>query len=228
MARAPYTQPLLDRAQAYVEQPLTARRGTEAGLSELTALYSAITGEAAGTCRQCQVSDFMAVVTAYIREATRFLHPETVQDSKYTFVPAFANEQIVDGRYDKVVTAENLTDQDAEKLLKMGYGHVIVKKGAADATAEAGDDKTETSAGEKKAKEEATTAKADLKAEKAAHGETKKELTAVKKQLADAQKQLEKAQGTPAAPAPTMTASSNSPAPEAPAVPAAPAEGTQA
>jgi hypothetical protein len=127
--RAPYTQELLDRAQAYVEQPLTARRGTEQGLAELAALYSLITGEAEGDCRQCQVSDFMAAVTVYIREATRFFHPELMADSKYTFASKYANEIIADGRYSKAVTAENMTDQDAEYLLKLGYAHVIQLKG---------------------------------------------------------------------------------------------------
>jgi hypothetical protein len=215
VAKATYNQQLLDRATAYVEQPLTARRGTEAGLSELTALYSAISGEAAGTCRQCQVSDFMAVVTAYIREATRFLYPETVQDSNYTFAPAFANEQIADGRYDKVVTAETLTDADAEKLIKMGYGHVIVKKGGEDAAATAEgstDGSTQTlavtqadleaeqtahQATTKRLEEAQAVHTADkqkssdsLKAEKDAHTATKKELTASKKQVTDLTKEL--------------------------------------
>lgn len=230
MARA-YTQQLLDRATAYVGQPLTARRGTQAGLAELTALYSDITGETAGTCRQCQVSDFMAVVTAYIREATRFLHPELMPDSKYTFAPAFANEQIADGRYSKVVTAENLTDEDAEKLLKMGYAHVIVKKGSKEADATAGEDKADVSDSEKKAKEAAEKAKTDLKTEKEAHAATKKELTTTKSDLAKAQKELDKFKNTPAPAATTgatMTASSNAPAPDAPAVPEAAADGTQA
>jgi phosphatidylserine decarboxylase len=227
VARANYTQQLLDRAQAYVEQPLTARRYAD-GMAEVTALYAEITGEPVSNCRQCQYSNYLAVVTAYIREATRSLHPETMADSKYTFAPAFANEQIADGRYNKVVTAETLTDKDAEKLIELGYGHVIVKKGAAEANAAAGEDKTDTSAAEKKAKDEATTAKAELKTEKAAHGETKKELAKVQKQLGDVQKQLEKAQSTATTPASTMTASSTTPAPAATAVPEAPADGTQA
>lgn len=189
--RAAYTQQLLDRAQAYVEQPLTARRGTEAGLVELTALYSIISGEAAGTCRQCQVSDFLAVVTAYIREATRFLHPELMSESTYTFAPAYANEQIADGRYEKVVTAENLEDKDAEALIKLGYSHVIVKKGAAEKAAAAGDDKPEASATETKAKEAEAKAKTDLKTEKDGHAATKKELTTTKGELAKVQKQLD-------------------------------------
>ena len=207
--RAAYTQALLDKAQAYVEQPLAARRYAE-GLADISALYAEITGEEIGTCRQCQYSNYLAVVTAYIREATRFLHPETVEDSKYTFAAGYANEQIADGRYDKLVTAENLEDKDAEALIKMGYGHVIVKKGAADKVAAAGDSKPEASEAETKAKEAEGKAKADLKTEKDGHAATKKELTTTKGELAKVQKQLDEvkkeladalAKATPAAPA---------------------------
>jgi hypothetical protein len=227
VGRASYTQQLLDKAQAYVEQPLTARR-YEDGMATITALYSEITGEAVGTCMQCQYSDFMAVVNNYIREATRFLHPELMPDSNYTFAPQFANEQIADGRYSKVVTAETLTDKDAEALIKLGYGHVIVKKGGKEEAAAEDAGKSTTSEAETKAKADLATAKADLKTEKEAHGTTKKELAKVQKQLADTQKQLEKAQTPTGTSGPSMTASSNTPAPTAPEVPAAPAEGTQA
>ena len=127
MAKAPYTQALLDRANAYTGQPLNNRRYAP-GLTEISQLYVHITGETVGTCRQCQYKDFLAVVTAYSREATRFLHPELMADSKYTFAPGFADEVIADGRYNKTVTAENLTDEDAEALIKLKYDHVIVLK----------------------------------------------------------------------------------------------------
>lgn len=225
--KADYNQALLDKAQAYIEQPLTARR-YDGGLTEISQLYADITGEPVGKCRQCQYLDYLAVVTAYIREATRFLHPELMADSKYTFAPGFQNEVIADGRYSKVVKAENLDDKDAEALIKLGYGHVIVKKSSKEADATDADDTTEVSDSEKKAKEAEGKAKDALKTEKEAHAATKKELTATKSDLAKVQKELDKLKSTPAAPAPTMTASSNSPAPEAPAVPAAPADGTQA
>jgi hypothetical protein len=125
-----YSQELLDRATAYVGQSLTARR-YDAGLTEISQLYSEITGETVGTCRQCQYSDFMAVVTNYIASATRFLHPETMSETTYTFAPGFEHEHIAHERYNKKVTVDNLTDTDAEALLKLGYGHVIVKKAAA-------------------------------------------------------------------------------------------------
>lgn len=212
--KAAYTQQLLDRAQAYVEQPLTARRYDE-GLTEISALYADITGEPVGKCRQCQYQDFMAVVAAYIREATRFLHPETVKNSKYTFAAGFANEQIADPRYNKVVTSESLEDADAEQLIKLGYGHVIVLKPGQEESAE-GESSTEVAHQnplvpqadlEKEQQAHQATAKqledaqaanaadkqkaADtLKTEKDAHKATKTELTATKKHLAEVSKEL--------------------------------------
>jgi uncharacterized protein (DUF1810 family) len=125
-----YSQQLLDRAQAYVEQPLAARRYAE-GLTEISQLYSEITGEASGTCKQCQYLDYLAVVTNYVQAARRFLHPETMAETSYTFAPGYEHEHIAHERYNKKVTVDNLTDEDAEQLIKLGYGHVIVKKTAA-------------------------------------------------------------------------------------------------
>ena len=104
------------------------------GLVAIAQLYGEITGQAVGGCRQCQYSDYRAVLTAYIREDTRFFLPHLMAASQYTFAPRFANETISDGRYNKNVTAGNLTD-DAKALLKLGYDHVIVKKGKAEAQA---------------------------------------------------------------------------------------------
>lgn len=168
MAKAPYSQDLLDRAQAYASQPLNDRRYDQ-GLTEISELYAAITGEPVGKCRQCQYQDFLAVVTAYIREATRSLHPELMADSQYTFAPGFQAEVIADGRYNKTVTAENLNDQDAERLIKLGYGHVIVPKpGQEPATGET--DSTQA-AGEGEPAEKSQ-AELDLEAEKEAHDKT--------------------------------------------------------
>jgi hypothetical protein len=253
-----YTQELLDRAQAYVEKPLTARRYEE-GLAELTTLYSDITGQAVGTCRQCQVSDFMAVVTAYIREATRFLHPETVKDSKYTFTPAFINEKIADGRYSKVVTAENLEDADAEVLLKLGYEHVIMLKSNEEASAE-GDSEQGDAGSQQPAPTEREVAleqqlaqanqtiannaqtyealntryteatEARSKAEKALAAEKKAHALTSKER--DNLKTQVQTLTTPPVPEATLTASTggatSTPAPAAPAVPTTPADGTQA
>lgn len=256
--RAAYTQALLDRAQAYVGQPLNRRR-YEDGLAEISQLYADITGEAVGTCRQCQYLDYLAVVTAYIREATRSLHPELMADSKYTFAPGFENEAIADGRYRKVVKADNLTDEDAEYLLKLGYEHVIVLKpgqepllaGASEQN-EGGDKEPERTEREKALEVQLTQqfasyeellgkyskAESDrqglvkgLEAEKKAH-------TTTKAQLTKAQNELSRKTTVPPTPAtptePVMTASStpssapDGPAEVAPAPPAAPADGTAA
>lgn len=210
-----YTQALLDRATAYVARSLASRRYAE-GLAEISSLYSAITGSAVA-CRQCQYSDFMSVVQAYIREATRFLHPETMSDSSYTFAPAFAAEIIADGRYGKSVTAENLTDDDAKALIPLGYSHVIIAKPGKEAPAEGGetqaqegdeqpqptDRETELEqslSGQKAAyeklegqfkltEENRQQAAANLEKEKIAHRATEKQLKASKAQLTDLTKE---------------------------------------
>jgi hypothetical protein len=253
-----YTQQLLDRAQAYVEKPLSARRYDE-GLGEISQLYADITGEPVGKCRQCQYLDYLAVVTAYIREATRFLHPELMSKSKFTFAPGFQNEAIADGRYSKVVTAENLTDEDAEALLKLGYGHVIVLKpsaeGAEVGAAEQGEadgqqpapterevaleqqlaQANQTIANNGQAYETLNTryseaTEARKTAEKALAAE-KKAHTATSKER-DSLKTQVQSLTTPPVTDTTLTASTggatSTPAPVAPAVPTAPAEGTQA
>lgn len=253
-----YTQELLDRAQAYIEQPLAARR-YDGGLTEISQLYADITGEPVGKCRQCQYLDYLAVVTAYIREATRSLHPETVKHSKYTFAAGFQDEVIADGRYTKVVTNENLDDADAEALITLGYGHVIVLKPGEEAAAE-GDseqgegDETETQPTEREKALEQQLAQANQtianngtayeelngRYNAATEGRTKAEqaLKAEKtahgktsKERDSLKTEVETLKSKPAGDA-TLTVStggaSSTPAPTAPAVPAAPAEGTQA
>lgn len=206
-----YTTDLLERSRAYEAQPIEQHRSPE-GLAAIAQLYAEITGQAVGGYRQCQYSDYRAVVTAYIREATRFFFPHLMAESSYTFAPQFANETISDGRYNKNVTAENLTDDDAKALLKLGYGHVIVKKGKEEAKADtASTDATEAepTEAEKKAQADlkseqkahaATTGKLTkategLTAEKEAHKGTKKELADTKKLLADSEKKYTDSQG---------------------------------
>jgi hypothetical protein len=142
-----YTQELLDKAKAYVEQPLTSRRYAE-GLTEISSLYSAITGEAVGTCKQCQYSDYLAVVTNYVRSATRFLHPETMPESKYTIAPGLENEVFVHEGYNSAVTAENLTDQAVEYFISKGFKHAFILKPTAEGAdaSEAGKKPTEKQA----------------------------------------------------------------------------------
>jgi hypothetical protein len=228
-----YTQALLDRATAYIGQPLSARRYDE-GLAEVTALYSEITGQPAAKCRQCQYSNYLAVVQAYIRQATRELHPDTMADSKYTLAPGYENETFVHESLSQAVTGESLTDQTAEFLIAKGFGHAIVLKSGQSASTE-GDATTEVEtenplvpqadlekeqeahrATAKRLEEAQATHTADktkaseaLKAEQKAHQATKKELTSVSGKLGQVEKALAEAQATieglrtPAAPAET-------------------------
>ena len=205
-----YTQELLDRATAYAGQPLTDRR-SPAGLAELASIYSAVTGEEVGSCRQCQYSDFLAALSKYSRAATRFLHPELMSDSKYAFAPGLENEQLVHDSYGKVVTAENLEDKDVEFFKSKGMGSLFVaktKKGAETTAATDGsaatDGKPEPNEAEKKLKDEVAAGKTALKTEKDAHAATKKEHATDKKEiarltkaLAEAQDALEKATAKP-------------------------------
>ena len=183
-----YTQELLDRATAYVEQPLDQRRPD--GLSEISQLVADITGEANGGCRQCQYIDYLGILKNYIRAATRFIHPETMAESKYSIAPGLENEQFVHEGLSQAITAENLTDQAAEFLIKHGFKHAFVLKSGEKASAEGEGSKSDAdskpSAAETKAKADLTaektahkTTKDALKAEKDGHTATKKELTAV-------------------------------------------------
>ncbi|KUG06880.1 hypothetical protein [Solirubrum puertoriconensis] len=131
-----YTEELLAQAEAWASLPLEERRSA-AGLLQLAVLYSYITGEPAGSCRQCQYSDYNQVVQAYIRQATRHLHPETMADSNYTLANGYESEQFVHEDYNKVVTADNLTDEDAEFFIGKGFEHAFVKKASAAEATEA-------------------------------------------------------------------------------------------
>ena len=177
-----YPQELLDRAQAYIEQPLTARRN-DAGLAEISSLYSAITGQPIARCRQCQYADYHAIVIAYIREASHFLHPETMSDSKYTMAPGYQNEVFTHENYSQAVTAENLTDEAAEFFIKNGFGHAIVKKAAA---VKADTEASAKAAAEKKAADKAAKEATEKAAKEVAEKKTAKE--AAEKAAADAAK----------------------------------------
>lgn len=233
------SQVLLDRATAYVSQPLAARRYEE-GLAEITALYSEITGQPAATCRQCQYSNYLAVVQAYIRQATRELHPETMAESNYSIAPGLENEVFVHEGLSEAVTAENLTDKSAEFLIKHGYKHAFVLKSAAKADADKGDkievesenplvpqadlekEQEAHRATAKRLEEAQATHAADktkasdaLKAEKEAHRATKKELTSVAGKLGEVEKQLAQAQATIEGLRPEPTPTDTTPEPEA-------------
>jgi hypothetical protein len=127
VAAVAYTEELLARASAWASLPLEERR-RPAGLAELAALYGDITSAPVSSCRQCQYSDYSAVVQAYVRQASRLFHPETMPDSNYTLAPGYENETFVHESFSQAVTADNLTDEAAEFFIKAGFEHAFVKK----------------------------------------------------------------------------------------------------
>lgn len=125
----------LVRAQAWLALPLDQKR-YPAGLEELTAIYSLITGEQASTCRQCQYSDYVAVLKNFERHSLRLLHPKLMADSQYSLAPGFENETFVHEKFGTVLSADNLTDDGAEFFINNGFKHAFVKKEAAPAETE--------------------------------------------------------------------------------------------
>lgn len=120
-----YSLELLSQARAWLVLHLNDKR-TPAGLEALTSLYTAITGESSSTCRQCQYSDYAALVSAYIREATSILNPEIMSDKQYTIAPGFEAETFVHENYSKAVTADNFTNEDAEFFIANGGTHIFI------------------------------------------------------------------------------------------------------
>ena len=132
-----YTAELAARAQAWLALPTEQKRGGDgSGLVELGAIWAAIQGLPPVKCLQCQYSDRVHDLQAYLREYHRFTSSpsaksDTQTTSKYQFVPAYAGQTLTDDAYGKVVTAANLTDEDAEHFIKAGFGHVFQKIGGA-------------------------------------------------------------------------------------------------
>ncbi|MGI4884280.1 MAG: hypothetical protein ACRYFR_04905 [Janthinobacterium lividum] len=182
-----FSEALVARAQAWADQPLNDKR-RPAGLAELAALWSAITGQPAGTCRQCQFSDFNATVGAYLRESFRYLHPELMADAKFLLAAAFATQSLVHESYNKAVTADNLTDEDAAFFITHGYAHAFTKANGkplseadiAKITAKQAldDDADEPSGAIQVTPANALVPAADLLAEQTAHAATKEALEA--------------------------------------------------
>lgn len=136
--RVVYTPELLARAQAWVSLPLNDKRYAP-GMKELWALYAEITQTQPGDCRQCMYSDYAAVVVAYTREASHFLFPETMPESKYTLANGYENEQFVHEDYATTITAENLTDEAAQFFISKGFGHAIILKAGENADGSTGE-----------------------------------------------------------------------------------------
>lgn len=202
-----YTQALADRAQAYVGLPLTEKRSPN-GLAELAAIWSAIQQQPAGSCRQCQFSDYNATLTAYLRDFSRLSNPEAMSDSTYQFAPQFADATLTHDSYSKVVTADNLTDEDVKFFTDKGRKDLFIKKGsaaakAADAASTPTDVTTErplVPEDDLKAEREAHLAsveklnasEAALASEKEAHEATKSQMSEVQAQVSDLTEQVAK------------------------------------
>lgn len=129
-----YTAELVARAEAFLALATNDKR-QPTGLEELAAIWAAMQGRPASSCRQCQFSDYQRDVAAYVREFSRLQNPNTVATS-YSLAPAYASETFVHEDYNKVVTADNLTDEDAEFFIKAGRADAFVKNKAAAAVTE--------------------------------------------------------------------------------------------
>lgn len=202
-----YTQVLAYRAQAYANLPLTEKR-SPGGLAELAAIWSAIQQQSAGSCRQCQFSDYNATINAYLRDFSRLQTPETMSESTYQFAPAFADATLTHESYSKVVTADNLDDEDVKFFTSKAGGSrkdLFVKKSQGAGKPEATDSATEVTPehslvpeadlhAEQQAHlasvEKLNTAEAALTAEKEAHDATKSQLSEVQAQVSGLTEQV--------------------------------------
>lgn len=123
-----YTPELLSRVQTWLSYSASKRR-TAGNLAELHQLYAAITGQSAAGCTNCNFSGYVGILEAYQRQSLRHLFPETVKSSSYTLAPGLENETLVHESYSKTVTADNITDEDAEFFIKNGFPHAFLKNG---------------------------------------------------------------------------------------------------
>lgn len=204
-----YTQAIADRAQAYADLPLLEKRSPN-GLAELAAIWSAIQRQPAGSCRQCQFSDYNATINAYLRDFSRLQHPETMSNTSYQFAPQFADATLTHESYGKVVTADNLTDEDVKFFTsKAGGGRkdVFVKKTGDNAPKETDEGAADVTPArplvpedDLKSEQEAhlasvtklNAAESALASEKEAHEGTKSQLSEVQAQVSDLNEQVAK------------------------------------
>ena len=128
-----YSQHLADRAQAWLALPLNEKR-QPAGLEELGNLWATMQGLPPVRCRQCQYAERSASVAAYLREFSHLPTFTSMSDtpaSTYQLAPAYAAQTLVHEDYNKAVTADNLTDEDAEFFIGKGYVSQFIKKAEA-------------------------------------------------------------------------------------------------
>jgi hypothetical protein len=130
---AAHSDELLSRVQTWLSYSY-AKRHTVENKAELHQLYALISGGSATGCTNCNFAGYVGYLEAYEQQSLRFLHPELVKDSAYTFAPGYENETFVHENYSEVVSAKNLTDKGAEFFIKQGFGHAFLKNGKPVAT----------------------------------------------------------------------------------------------
>jgi hypothetical protein len=129
-----YSEETLSRVKAWLSYSGSKRR-TRENTAELHQLYAAISGGSATGCTNCNFSNYVAILTAYERQATHHFFPSTMADSSYALAPGYENETFVHEKFGEAITADNLTDKAAEFFIKNGFKHAFVKKEAAKADA---------------------------------------------------------------------------------------------
>jgi hypothetical protein len=122
-----YSEDTLSRVKAWLSHSASKRR-TRENTAELHQLYAAISGGSATGCTNCNFSNYVAILTAYERQATHHFFPTIMADSQYTLAPGYENETFVHESFSEAITAENITDKAAEFFIKNGFKHAFVKK----------------------------------------------------------------------------------------------------
>lgn len=155
---------LITRAKAWVETPMPKEsRALDAYFLEAGALNTAITGRVEA-CTSCKIYSITTTIEQYLINPQPIIQkPKIMASSKYEFTPLAKKNKIsislVVGETTKSITADTLTDKDAEtilnnKSLNEAYGHNIqLIEGAEGEEEPAGDDPEELAAAQSKFKE---------------------------------------------------------------------------
>lgn len=132
-----YSADLAERATAWLALSTEQKRGGDgSGLVELAHLWAAIQNVPVPACiRQCQYSERVHDVNAYLREYHRFTSTSSAMSdtpqTTYQLKPEYAGQTLTSDDWTKAVTAANLTDEDAEHFIAKGFDHVFQRIGAA-------------------------------------------------------------------------------------------------
>ena len=123
-----YTEETASRASAWLAGSDSKRR-TRENTAELHSLYATITGHPAGSCTNCNFSGYVGILQAYVTHSNCLFNPELMLSPSYSFAPGFENETFVLDSYSRVVGANDLTDADAEFMIKNNHAHMLLKNG---------------------------------------------------------------------------------------------------